>query len=381
MRKRKLELDAADTHLHPSDPIAKMQNTNASSSSSLLSIQAEKSSCFINTRSKMKPTGRFFEVCKRGDWTHAKRRLQTHPHDVNWIHLDDGSTTLHCLVKSNERNPAPLELYHNVLSIIDSRLIMKVDFSGKTIFHHAISSYSTASVDILNTLLDAANEHRVKLLQNKLCHIITEDIVRNCILPFISDEPLLVQDKIGYTALHSWLMWGPYGNYTDQIVFYLKNAARAATVLNNRGSNPLHIMARSLASWSQIECLEAFLINCPSDILSEVLQTQEKENFRVPLHLAIDGIFSHVSNPSYDAVRLLLLANPVVAISSFDRHGNTPLSTILDLYAFDRTMLEIFFSHIPLNLWLKYDLDSISGGRSHCIILELTMRYYGRALY
>lgn len=349
--------------------------------------QVTNGTSYLLTRSKTQTTSRFVDVCRRGDWDQAKRRLQTHPQDVHWIQSRDGSTALHCLVKSNERDPAPRALYLSVLKSLNPANIMKQDKLGKTVFHYAVSSSSRASLDVLEVLLQAANNHLADSLERLFQRVpalnqVPLDVIRNEIVSYIGDEPLMVQDKLGYTALHSWLMWGPYGTYGEYVEFYMKNAPYVSNILSNRGANPLHILCRSLASWSRIDSLQAFLQYCPANELLKVLSTQDSEYKRTPLHSAIDGIFSHVSFPSYDAIRLLLMAHPDAALDSFDQNGNSPVSTILNqfLSGADNTLLNLLFAMIPLRSWLSVDLNAVSGGRSHFLLMELTMRYYNGVL-
>ena len=349
-------------------------------------LQAANSTSYLMTRSKMRPTSRFYEVCRRGDWNQAKRRLQSHPQDVYWMHSKDGSTTLHSLIRCSERNPAPKSLFLAVLKSLNPENIMKQDKLGKTVFHYAVSSSTRVSIDILKVLLDAANNHVAKNIEGifqcvSLLNQIPYEVIRSGIIPYIADEPLLIQDKLGYTALHSWLMWGPYGNYGEYVEFYMKHAPCASNILNNRGSNPLHILCRSLASWSHVDSLEEFLTRCPAGELIKVLTTQDSEYKRTPLHSAIDGIFSHVSFPSYEAVRMLLVTCPA-AVLMLDRYGDSPVSTILNQYmnGADNTIWNLLFDVIPLRLWLTSDLNAISGGRSHYLLMELTMRYYNGML-
>jgi len=362
---------------HPTSPFLRIQRMSADFYQYTTKINVGCNSRRL--RSHNQPTSRFFELCKRGDIVEATRRLKTHPQDVYWVNPRDQMTALHYIIQQCDGAALDIdfrtELLLNVLARMSHQLITKQNYRGQTVFHLAVSSSTCVHVNTLEFVLAAINVAIAKVVEN-VFPFLSIDLILNHIVPFIEDDVMLMRDELGYTALHNWLMWGPYGKYGEHVKFYMRHAPMAAIALNNRGCTPIHLLCRSLASWSHTDSLEAFLANCPYDILHTALRTQDKEKLRTPLHAALNGIFSHVAYPSYEAIRLLLLVNSDIATHSFDGNHETPLDLAQKLG--DQPILDLFFIHFDFTTWMRNpDRNSnVSPAQAYNEMFENATRHY-----
>lgn len=297
-----------------------------------------------STRSKCKPTSRLFDLACRGDWKAASRRFDTNQKDILWVNEKDERNIIHCIAtKPWRKNAAPLSLVRDIINASPHWAVVQQDKYGYTPLHRA-AQYD-ADIKVFQLLLAAANNASAALV-TKMFPSFPHDLLPT-IVSYISDKPLLIQDRLGRVPL-GCLHWTDAN--IDQARFLFEAAPSACEFLLLGQLPRLHQFCAL-----ELEESRHMLKLVAEHIPKELFVSRDSIRGRTPLHCAVESYTSryfHAFRHEYAAceenIRLLIEICPS-ALLYHDSHGRTPIDVALARYChrglfeiLERSVLELF---------------------------------------